>query len=266
MSVYEKLAPYYDLLYNRQEDIPFILELVRQHPGPILDAACGTGRMLLQLARRGHEVVGLDASPYMLDQLRSKLAREPEDVRKRVTLVEGDLRTFDLSRKFALALVLWSAFYELAGEGERTAALARLAAHLERGGALAMDNYVEHSPARPAWGSTVRDGKAHHRADYPSPTPDEPGRRIRCYEAATFDPTRSVSTKDIILQILSADDTIRGEERITATLYYASPAELKAEMQRAGFRNIDQHGWFDFSELYDPKTADFGRQITVATL
>jgi SAM-dependent methyltransferase len=264
MGIYEKLARYYDLLYNRTEDVPFIIELAKRHPGPILDAACGTGRMLLHLAREGHHVVGLDASSDMLARLRVKLEHEPEHVRRRVTLVQGDLRTFDLSRKFQLALVLYSAFTELPGRSDRALALTKLASHLETGGALVIDNFFERSSMHPGWGSAVRDGRPHHRGDYPSP--DETGIRIRCYEAARFDPVAAVSTKDVILQYLEPDDTIRNVDTITATLYYATPEEFEMEVRSVGFRHVDQYGWFDFSRLYDPATAEVGRQITVATL
>lgn len=40
---------------------------------PVLDAACGTGRHLAYLAGRGHDVVGVDASPEMLEFARGKL-------------------------------------------------------------------------------------------------------------------------------------------------------------------------------------------------
>jgi SAM-dependent methyltransferase len=46
--------------------------LLRQKPGRILDAGCGTGRVAIELARRGHEVVGMDVDPAMLDVARAK--------------------------------------------------------------------------------------------------------------------------------------------------------------------------------------------------
>jgi SAM-dependent methyltransferase len=53
-------------------------------PGRALDAACGTGRHARQLADRGHEVLGIDASPEMLSRAAAKV---PE-----AKFVEGDLR------------------------------------------------------------------------------------------------------------------------------------------------------------------------------
>ncbi|WP_079062961.1 methyltransferase domain-containing protein [Streptacidiphilus griseoplanus] len=56
----------------------------------VLDIGCGQGTQALHLARRGHTVVGLDASGQLLDDFRAALAAEPADVAERVALVQGD--------------------------------------------------------------------------------------------------------------------------------------------------------------------------------
>ena len=43
-------------------------------PAHVLDAGCGTGRIAVELARRGYRVVGVDVEPAMLDQARAKAA------------------------------------------------------------------------------------------------------------------------------------------------------------------------------------------------
>ena len=66
-------------------DEPFLDEVLDTLPvGAALDAACGTGRLAARLRDRGHEVIGVDASPAMLRQARRRL---PE-----VDLRIGDLR------------------------------------------------------------------------------------------------------------------------------------------------------------------------------
>ncbi|MGD3109912.1 class I SAM-dependent methyltransferase [Streptomyces sp. YGL11-2] len=59
-------------------------------PRRVLDVGCGQGTQALGLARRGHRVTGLDASPQLLDDFRAALAAEPVEVRDRVRLVQGD--------------------------------------------------------------------------------------------------------------------------------------------------------------------------------
>jgi SAM-dependent methyltransferase len=50
-------------------------------PARVLDAGCGTGRVALELARRGHRVVGIDLDASMLDQARKASAEAGLDVR-----------------------------------------------------------------------------------------------------------------------------------------------------------------------------------------
>ena len=64
-------------------------------PARVLDVGCGQGTQVVALARRGHEVTGLDLSPSLLGDLERALAAEPDAVRGRVRTVEGDLAGLD---------------------------------------------------------------------------------------------------------------------------------------------------------------------------
>jgi SAM-dependent methyltransferase len=83
------------LVYDLQLGAPdedFWVELCREAGGPVLELGCGTGRMVLPLARAGLDVVGIDLSEPMLRVARERLAEEPEEVRRRVQLRHGDMR------------------------------------------------------------------------------------------------------------------------------------------------------------------------------
>lgn len=51
MSKYVDYAEYYDFDHRFEEDIPFYLEYAKETGGPILELACGTGRILLPFAK-----------------------------------------------------------------------------------------------------------------------------------------------------------------------------------------------------------------------
>lgn len=96
-------------------------------PFRVLDAGCGTGRVAIELARRGCDVVGVDLDPRMLDRAREKA---PElDWRL------GNLATIDLGRRFELIVMAGNVMIFVA-PGSEAAVVADLARHLEPGGLL----------------------------------------------------------------------------------------------------------------------------------
>jgi SAM-dependent methyltransferase len=113
-------------------DLELWEELADAAGGAILDLGCGTGRVALHLARRGHAVVGLDLDPELIASLSAKargLALRP---------VVGDARDFDLGADVALALAPMQLVQLLASGAERRDCLQCIAAHLSPGGRIAL--------------------------------------------------------------------------------------------------------------------------------
>lgn len=130
---YGVTARYYDATYDKEQsarDSRFYSELAAAQDGPVLELGCGTGRILLSLARQGRYVVGLDLAEPMLNQLRSKLAKEPQEVRERVELVQGDMADFELGRRFGLVIAPFRAFQHVLDSAQQRHCLERVAAHL----------------------------------------------------------------------------------------------------------------------------------------
>lgn len=86
-------------------DLEFYLELAKVAPGPALELGCGTGRLVIPLAREGIDITGLDLSAPMLAHANRALAREPLETRTRAAFVEGDMTRFHLGREFGLIFI-----------------------------------------------------------------------------------------------------------------------------------------------------------------
>jgi len=114
MAEYDRFAWLYDIEYNNiVEDVPFYIELFRDIEGSILELGCGTGRLLIPLARENHKVTGLDISQKMLDIARKKISAEPLEIVERISIVKGDMRNFELETLFGGVLIAFNSFMHL---------------------------------------------------------------------------------------------------------------------------------------------------------
>ena len=114
-------------------DVDFYLAQARKTGGPVLDLACGTGRVAFPLAQVGFEVIGLDRSPAMLAIARAK--QQTSGLAK-LKFLRGNMARFDLRRRFGLALVAYRAFQHLLTPKEQRSSLECIRRHLRRRGRL----------------------------------------------------------------------------------------------------------------------------------
>jgi SAM-dependent methyltransferase len=106
-------------------------ELAEAAGGPVLELGCGAGRVVLHLARRGHEALGVDRDPALI----AALGERASDLPARGYVVDG--RDFDLGRPVALALAPMQFLQLLGSSAERISCMSAVARHLPPGGLLA---------------------------------------------------------------------------------------------------------------------------------
>jgi SAM-dependent methyltransferase len=127
-------------------DLPLWTELAGRRGGPVLELGCGTGRVSLHLARRGHRVYALDRDPALLAVLAERavdfshppVGRESAGVREpQVTPVRADACAFVLPEALPLALAPMQLLQLLDGPAGRAACLDAVASSLRPGGLFA---------------------------------------------------------------------------------------------------------------------------------
>lgn len=112
-------------------DLPLWEELAGRGGSPVLELGCGTGRVALHLARRGHRVIGLDRDPALIEALGERAAGL--DVEPRL----ADAGRFELREQVALALAPMQFLQLLPSAGDRAACLRCVAVAMKPGGLLA---------------------------------------------------------------------------------------------------------------------------------
>jgi SAM-dependent methyltransferase len=227
---YDRFAEFYDhvLPYRLRDDVPFFVTEAQRCGGPVLEVACGTGRVLVPVARAGVQIAGLDLSPGMLDVCRRALEREPPEVRERVELHEADMRDFDLGRRFPLVTVPFRGFQHLLTTTDQRAALQTIRRHLAENGRLILDLF---NPSIPFLGD-----ERFHTTPIQEPEAEMPdGRRFRR--------TLQVVGRDLFQQLHHVEITHRvmwpdGREAVQQErfqLRYLFRFEAEHLLEREGF-------------------------------
>ena len=207
-------------------------------PGRILELGAGSGRVTIPLARDGHEVIAVDQSPAMIAGLRARIAKLPAAVAPRITVLPGDLCTFEAPGKFSLVIAAFNVLEHLYTRGELDACLRRVAAHLAPGGAFAFDvqlpdlAWLGRDPQK-RWAKTRFTDPSTGRATYYSTNHD-------------YDPVNQIA----LIRIYYDPVDGRGPSRIiklTQRKYF--PAELEALVAHAGLRVAARYGDFFWAPL-----------------
>lgn len=218
------------------DDLHFYEWFAAAIPGPVLDLGCGTGRVLLPLAEKGIEVVGLDNSPEMLQLCRRKL----ETAGLQANLVLGDLREFDLQGKeFGTILVPGFSVQLLREDRELDAFLACCRRHLREDGQLVLPT---HLPWEMIWeGSESSDlqlKRERESADGHS--------KLRALQGWELDTHKQLLTLHNRYECVSSNGEVLKSEDKSMTLRWRLPHEMMECLGRAGFSDVSLYGDFEF--------------------
>ncbi len=224
--------------YDREDPsdtgVAFYTALAQEAGGPVLEIACGTGRVTIPIAKQGFPATGLDIVPAMLEQAKRKSAGLP------IRWVQGDARTFELGEQFRLIFLTGNAFQAFVSNADQEALLERVRAHLHDQGLFAFEtrNPLFPTTKAPAGLFPLLESrpKEEDRYSFINAT----GHEVRVSTTQAY---------DHITQILHVTGYKRwhdGEEEHTSVtrtaLRYTFPQELLALLHHTGFITLRQYG------------------------
>jgi SAM-dependent methyltransferase len=211
-----------------EADLPLWEELAQSAGGPVAELGCGTGRVALHLARRGHEVVGIDLDPELaatLDERGRGLA---------LGTVVADARDFELPAPAGLVLATMQFLQLLPGSDDRVRCLCRVTEQLRPGGRFAAA-IVEAMP---------------EPDDSPPPLPDV--REVDGWVYSSLPVDALVGADAIVVRRLRQTVSPAGEleeEPNEIRLATFSADRLQLEAEAAGLVAIERR-WIDQTDIH----------------
>ena len=133
MTLYDDINEAYDLVYTDIDaKVPFVIKILNQyHKHHVLELGSGSGLFTIPLKRQGLNIEGLEISQEMINLT---LNKSPD-----LTLHRGDMRTYDLGKKFDATLILSATLTLLQNQQEMGQCLQRTYEHLAPDGLLFLE-------------------------------------------------------------------------------------------------------------------------------
>jgi SAM-dependent methyltransferase len=213
--------------------VDFYVGLARQTKGPILDVACGTGRIMIPMLQAGADVEGLDNAPSMLERLRVKaraLGMEPN-------LYQADMSDFSLSRRYALVAITFNAFTNMLSTEKQIACLRCCRESLAPGGMFVFDGFFP---------SLEMVGAAQNTRVMEAETRDAAsGETWRIYDTRSFDRVRQIQHSVNEIEATNAAGRTRLVQRSEMDLRWTYKFEMELLLRVAGFSKWEIAGGFD---------------------
>jgi SAM-dependent methyltransferase len=214
-------------------DIPFYVELARAAKGPVLDIACGTGRILMRLLQAGADADGMDLFEPMLETARQKAAA----LGVSPGLYRADMLDFELPRRYALAMIPFNAFCHMLTTDDQLRCLSCIRRHLLPGGLLAFDGGFPGV----AWICAPQDQRV-LETEVRHPVT---GKMLRGYDTRGFDRVAQVQRSQFEIEQEEPDGTTSIIHRSEFRVRWTYKAEMDLLLRLAGFARSEICGGFD---------------------
>ena len=221
---------HYDLAYsNFTEDVEFWVGQARRYGGPILELACGAGRVAIPLAREGFEVTGTDLAESMLERAERNSTEEGLDVE----WAKADMRYFSLGKTFPLIICPSQSISRMLTIEDLEECLSRVKEHLTPGGLFIMELY------NPSMEILSRgEGERSPFLEYAHPDGDG---TVRVDFSSVYD--RATQVQHLTLHYSLPGVEEQPTEQISIRMYF--PLELGALLKYNGFGVRAKYGDFE---------------------
>ena len=227
------VVKYYDDAFgiSGENELSWYLAKVNESGGPVLDLACGTGRLTLLFAREGFEVTAIDQSKGMIKQFKKKLTQEEVGIRQRIRIGNQNMADFHLDRKFR-TVICCDAFFHNLRVDDQMKCLKRVADHLKPDGRF-LFNLPNPTCKFILECSDTSEGRFQERGRYPLENMDE---TLLVEQANSADTLNQIITTKLRFTRLDEAGKIIEESESSWKTRYLFKYEAIHLLYRCGFR------------------------------
>lgn len=224
---YDRFAGIYsvwtDTAASARANLAFYVDAYSAARGPVVELGVGDGRIAVEAAARGCEIIGVDLSSAMLDRCRQRAARA--GVADRLTVIQADFRQFALEEPAALIALPYHSIGHLTALEAKRAAIAHIFSQLRPGGRFMFDDFL----MTPALLAEMR--QVQLRAEYQS----EAGADVLLWVTSLVNESSQSITVLTWEDELDADGVLARRRYRRLSLSWLEPAQAKRLLEEAGF-------------------------------
>lgn len=227
----------------------FYLDLARKYGSHgVVDVACGTGAVLLYLARAGIDIDGTDLSEEMC----RVAAEKAEALGLNLNIYPADMTVFSSGRKYSLAIIARSGFMHLPDQAHQVAALKNLRDQLLPGGILTFNTFDPWPPVQAQQLQTSPEDYS-FRLEYVNRN----GNQEKIFNAITYNPYTQQMYGNWKFVEYDHQGRMLGERIRPLTMRQTYRSEVFLLAQLCGFEVIDIYRGYDGDkeDLSDPSSA-----------
>ncbi|WP_059171691.1 class I SAM-dependent methyltransferase [Bacillus sp. FJAT-27445] len=217
-----KDATLYDKENHRTPELEFLKRLAEDCEGPIIDVACGTGRITVPLAMAGHELIGVDAEQEMLQlaEEKSKKANLP------IAWIKQDCRMFDAGLKTSLIYSVGNSFQHFLTNEDQDGLLGSVSRHLEEGGLFVFDTRF------PSAEELLQPPTEEYWTSY---TDGDTGQKVKLSTISHYDGLEQIQYYTTFRKFIQNGAVVR-ELKTRVNLRYVYPKEVERLMEKHHFK------------------------------
>lgn len=227
-------ANIYDGLNTFLSDLQFYKKwLPKNKDAKILELCCGTGRLTLPIAKDGYKICGVDYTPSMLEQAKTKATEAGLEI----DFIEADIRDLNLPDKFDLIFIPFNSIHHLYGNKDLFKAFDVVKNHLKDGGLFLLDCFNPNI-------QYIVEGEKEQQ-DIAAYTTND-GREVLIKQTMRYENTTQINRIEWHYFINGEFHSI---QNLDMRLFF--PQELDSYIERAGFNLIHKFGSFEEEEFND---------------